>query len=163
MEQTHLMASRNSPVWLLSEFTQPCHLECKASCTVCGCISSSWSPNRLPLAGVWRETMPSNNPLAAKCRELKKRHFNPERERLTYCSNISCHKIAIKQKHHSAGRRDRKFWAGQKVLKEIKSTGVLQKETPKTLLSPWCFQGLPGGFQLASYVWRALPAHGWHG
>jgi hypothetical protein len=143
MEQTHLMASRNSAVWLLSEFTQPCHLECRASCTLCGCISSSWPPSHLPLAGVWRETMPPNNPLAAKCRAWKRRSSNPERKQLTYCSSISCHKIAMKQKHHSVGRRNRKFWAGQKVLKEIKSAGVLWKETPKALLVTLMFPRPP--------------------
>lgn len=49
----------------------------------------------------------------------------------------------MKQKQHSAGRRERKFWARQKVLKEIKSASVLWKELSKDVLVTLMFSRPP--------------------
>lgn len=65
----------------------------------------------------------------------------------------------MKQKHHSAGRRERKFRARQKVLKEIKVLVCSEKNSPKTLLVTLMFPRPLQWFPCWLAVWRPLPAH----
>lgn len=153
------MALRNSAVWLLSEFTQPRQTRNTALAAV-QCVAGGFLRlvSQPPLAGVWRETMSPNNPPAAMCRKLK-RSTNPERKWLTYCSTSLDKKIAMKQKHHSAGRRERKFRARQKVLKEIKILVCSEKNSPKTLLVTLMLPRPLQWFPCWLALWRSLPAH----
>lgn len=65
----------------------------------------------------------------------------------------------MKQKHHSAGRRERKFRARQKVLKEIKVLVCSEKNSPKMLLVTLMFPRPLQWFPCWLAVWRPLPAH----
>lgn len=65
----------------------------------------------------------------------------------------------MKQKHHSVGRRERKFRARQKVLEEIKVLVCSEKNSPKTLLVTLMFPRPLQWFPCWLTVWRPLPAH----